>query len=215
MTELVVREVNGSPGELLDAARQALERAATVDEVKDIRDKAEALRMYSRQAGFGLEMQNRCAEIKLRAERKAGDLLSHVIHIGRPDAKSITLTDLGVTSVQSSRWQRIAKVPESQFERFITDALERHKEITTAAALKLVESKPKDDSPKPKRRPLPVVAERAGWDLRKAMERVERVVADDRFDGHREQVAAHLRGHLSYAIEVCQDLLTRLQGEDE
>ncbi len=55
-----------------DQARQALAKAKTVDEVKEIRDKAEALRIYTRQAGEGLEMQNWCAEIKLRAERRAG-----------------------------------------------------------------------------------------------------------------------------------------------
>lgn len=58
-----------------DQARQALMEAKTVDEVKEIRDKAEALRLYLRQQGASLEMQNHCAEIKLRAERRAGDLL--------------------------------------------------------------------------------------------------------------------------------------------
>ena len=59
-----------------DAARQALALATSIDEVKEIRDKAEALRAYVRQQGEGLEMQNQCAEIKLRAERRAGEILS-------------------------------------------------------------------------------------------------------------------------------------------
>lgn len=53
-------------------ARQELELAKEIDEVKDIRDKAEALRVYIKQAGHSLDMQNQCAEIKIRAERKAG-----------------------------------------------------------------------------------------------------------------------------------------------
>src|SRR6516162_6629474 len=48
-------------------AKRALELARTVDEVKDVRDKAEALRLYMQQAGESLEMQNAVAEIKLRA----------------------------------------------------------------------------------------------------------------------------------------------------
>ena len=52
-----------------DAARHALAEARSVDEVKDVRDRAEALRLYMKQAGHGLEMQNDVAEIKLRAER--------------------------------------------------------------------------------------------------------------------------------------------------
>jgi len=46
--------------------------ATSVDEVKQIRDKAEAMRVYARQAQYTLEMQNMCAEIKLRAERRLG-----------------------------------------------------------------------------------------------------------------------------------------------
>lgn len=61
--------------------------------------------------------------------------------------------------------------------------------------------------PKPRRSSLIDAAERAGWEFRKAVERIERVAADDRFAANREQVAATLRGHLSYAVEVCQDLL--------
>lgn len=44
----------------------------TIAEVKDTRDKAEAMRAYSKQAEESLIMQNICAEIKLRAERKGG-----------------------------------------------------------------------------------------------------------------------------------------------
>lgn len=58
-----------------DRARQELELASTIDEVKSIRDKAEALRLYARQARLCLDMQNRCAEIKIRAERRAGEML--------------------------------------------------------------------------------------------------------------------------------------------
>ena len=61
-----------------DRARQELELASSIDEVKQIRDRAEALRHYARQQGLSLEMQNRCAEIKLRAERRAGEILAEM-----------------------------------------------------------------------------------------------------------------------------------------
>lgn len=68
--------------------------------------------------------------------------------------------------------------------------------------------------PAPKRSSLPDAARNAGWDLRKAVERLERIAADDRFNGHQEQMAAHLSGHLTHAIEVCQDLLARVSNQE-
>ena len=60
---------------------------------------------------------------------------------------------------------------------------------------------------------LPDFAKKSGWTLRKDIERLERIVADDRFDQYRQQVTTHLRGHLEYAVEVCQDLLSRLAAD--
>lgn len=62
-----------------------------------------------------------------------------------------------------------------------------------------------------RRQPLVDTARNAGWEFRKAVERLERIAADDRFSANREQVAEQLNGHLSYAIEVCQNLMTQLE----
>ena len=66
---------------------------------------------------------------------------------------------------------------------------------------------------KPQRRALPAVADDAGWGIRKAAEKLEALATDDRLGENEEQVAAKLAGHLTYAIEVCQDLLDRLVTE--
>ena len=63
-----------------------------------------------------LGAQNYCAEIKLRAERKAGDMLAeNVKHTGgRPKQRSRDVTvlrNVGVSKMESHRWQRIASVP--------------------------------------------------------------------------------------------------------
>jgi len=94
----------------------AIARATNVGDVKNIRDKAEALRVYAKQAGIGLEVQNAVAEIKLRAERKAGELLEEIereqgkrtdLTSGHDVSKLQQLaTDLETDLKQLSRWQQ-------------------------------------------------------------------------------------------------------------
>jgi len=132
-----------------DNARQSLSLASSIDEVKTIRDRAEMLRAYAKQAGESLDMQNQCAEIKLRAERRAGEILKEQDKNegGRPpenqshDATSYskppTLEDIGINKSQSSRWQQIAGVPEQKFEAYIEEKKASKEEITTAGILKM------------------------------------------------------------------------------
>lgn len=68
-------------------------------------------------------------------------------------------------------------------------------------------------TPKPqqqRRRPLPDVARDAGWELRKAVEKVQRLIDDDRFHANAQEVTAQLRSHLLFAAETCQGLNGRL-----
>jgi hypothetical protein len=107
-------------GELVryDAMCQAIAAAYQVDEVKDIRDRAAALEYYARQSQ-NVEAERQCCEIRLRAERKAGQLLRQMEKLkGRPHkASNVTmLSDLGITRDQSSQWQRLADVSDEQFE---------------------------------------------------------------------------------------------------
>jgi hypothetical protein len=63
------------------------------------------------------------------------------------------------------------------------------------------------------RRGLPDAAHDAGWKLRKAVERIERITADDRFSANREKVAAELNGHLQYAADTCARIISQLHPE--
>jgi N6-adenosine-specific RNA methylase IME4 len=137
----------------LEYARQMLAEATSVDAVKDIRDKAEALRLYARQAGYGLEMQNECAELKLRAERQAGELLAGMPELGR--GKSRTLPDLGLSYSQSSRWQQLASLPVAEFDAYIAAAFHDQRELTTSGALKLArQHRAANPTPRPPLQPV-------------------------------------------------------------
>lgn len=137
-----------------EAARAALAEAHAVDEVKDIRDKALAIAAYAKQAN-DTAMVEWATEIKVRAERRAGELLSvgqesgDVAGRGRPaaDTKSVTLTDLGVTENQSRRWKKLAAVPAEQFEHAIEAAKEVAREVTTTGVLKIAEQVAAETNP--------------------------------------------------------------------
>jgi SAM-dependent methyltransferase len=129
-----------------DRARQELELAASIDEVKKIRDQAEALRQYARQQKLSLEMQNKCAEIKIRAERRAGDILSDMDkHPPGPPSGDRShdgtnpprLVDLGISKNQSSRWQSIASIPEDEFEERVEEIKRKNGELTSREFLSL------------------------------------------------------------------------------
>lgn len=70
-----------------------------------------------------------------------------------------------------------------------------------------------EPKPQASRRPaLPPIVQSAGWDLNKAVDRIQRLADDDRFSAHQKEMAPHLRSHLTHAIEVCQDLLDRINN---
>ena len=66
-----------------------------------------------------------------------------------------------------------------------------------------------------RRRPLPETARDAGWTLRKSIERVERLLADDRYPQNVEQVADALRTQLTYTAGVVASALDRLPARDD
>ena len=54
--------------QLLQQAAAFLAECKSIDQIRDLRDKAEAVRLYQRKIGASLETQNAACEIKIRAE---------------------------------------------------------------------------------------------------------------------------------------------------
>src|SRR3990170_1050782 len=135
-------------------AYQELMLARDVDEVKAVRDKAAALQLYARQQGESLEMQNAIAEIKLRAERRAGELLAEMernqsngLKIG-PLYQPVTtgseysqaIERAGIDRMTAHRWQEIASIPEEKFEQHIAKNKSRGDELTSSGMLRLAKN---------------------------------------------------------------------------
>lgn len=144
-------------------ARRAVQAARSIDEVLEIKNKMDALKLYVKQQGESLEMQNQCAEISVRASRRAGELLREMPKNGGakgqlngdvpkgtklvggnialpPTDDTPTLSELGIEKMQSSRFQAIAAVPEEIFEAVIRETVEAQKELTASAMVKLSKS---------------------------------------------------------------------------
>jgi hypothetical protein len=92
-----------------------------------------ALRAYAKQAGEGLKTQNQYAELKLWAERRAGEILKETIKPGKPKLShdgTISLKDTGISRNASSRWQRIADIELPVFKKHIAETIDANKELT-------------------------------------------------------------------------------------
>jgi len=112
-----------------DAARQALAEALRVEEVKDVHDWAAAIMDYARQAKDA-ELLCQAVEIRLIAERKAGQLLIDMAKNGERLTSKDTLRrglsvrpreapkldDLGINKTQSSHWQKRAALSDEAFQ---------------------------------------------------------------------------------------------------
>ena len=138
-----------------DAARTALRQAVEIDDVKAIRDKAQAMAAYAHQAK-NTELIEWATEIKVRAERRAGQMLAEMPKNEGAATRSLdgtaspkTLAEIGISKNQSSRWQKLAAVSDEQFEQAVTAAKEIAGEVTTAAMLRTEKANRPPAPPKP------------------------------------------------------------------
>lgn len=129
-----------------EAARAALAAAHRVDEVKTIRDKAQAMAAYAKQAR-DTQMVQWATEIKVRAERRCGEMLRDSAETGQRntggkpshDATVTKLRDLGITRDQSSRYQKLAAMPAEHFETAVETAKATAGAVTSAHMLRLAD----------------------------------------------------------------------------
>ncbi len=117
--------------QLLEQAAAFLTECQDLDEVKALRDKAEALRLYQKKIDKSGQATIVAGDIKVRAEIRMGELLAEMPKQkggGDPNHRSPvvtsapTLADLGITKNDSSRCQAMAALPKKEREETIAKA---------------------------------------------------------------------------------------------
>jgi hypothetical protein len=110
-----------------ESMRKAIAECLRVDEVKHIADVAVAAKAYYRQS-LDVENEMRASRIRLRAERRMGELLIEMKQRGerakRGETKqdrmsrraTFTLPELGIPRDRASRAEQLARVPAPEFE---------------------------------------------------------------------------------------------------
>jgi 16S rRNA G966 N2-methylase RsmD len=110
-----------------NAARHALQQAASIDEVKDIKDKAEAIRLYAQQQKDSA-LEQYAAQIKTRSMRRLGILSAELEKAenqhARPTGgtgKREALKEAGLSKSTAHRCEKLAEMPEKEFEKRISE----------------------------------------------------------------------------------------------
>lgn len=129
-----------------DQAKRAIAACTSVDELKQIRDKAQALMAYAKQARESLEVQNNVADIKIRCERRIGEFSKQLPQNKLKGLKNATSPHDGETKTSilkqagikhHERYESISNLPEEEFEAHIKNVKKSNEELTTIGLLKL------------------------------------------------------------------------------
>lgn len=182
------------------------ETCESVPELKDAVNKLSAIEEYLSRTST--EGRGRVADAMRRLQVRIGKLLGPVPSPQESGARKGS----GATEALS-RHDRHDFRKMAEHEDIVEQVIAESSDDEPASRRKVIEAI-REATPRFKTRdrrpPLPDAAMRAGHEFRKSVERLERIASDDRFAANKEQVATHLRGHLSYAVEVCQDLIDQL-----
>lgn len=134
-------------------ASQALAEAVTISQTKTIVDVAHAAEIYSKRHHLSEEAIHHATAVKVEATRKLGEILKATpkatgeIRRGtklEPRETAVpTLEELGLTKKESAVAQKLASLPEKQFEEV------RAGNISIAKAIAAIDAKPKAEPAKP------------------------------------------------------------------
>jgi hypothetical protein len=204
-----------------------------IEQIVELKSQAEAIRIYTMSKQLGKDAELSAAEIVRRAERGIGMAIRRGQEAGtintrkdggrKPPATLDTpviknkvdeFMPRGKTAVQT--YAMVDGVNEQQFENAIKEARAEGSLSRVNVIRKLRDDVPNENPKRAyKRQPIADAAKESGWKLRKEVEKLERLFADDRFRENKDKVATHLHGHLTYALSTLPKLLERINPQGE
>ena len=113
-----------------------LARATRIDEITEVRARAEAMRTYAVHIKASQEICQEYAMARIRAERKCGQVLASLDLHGnnqhkRKSSNKMSLNDYDITASDSHIWQTIASLPDEKFENIMKERYDSKSDITT------------------------------------------------------------------------------------
>ncbi len=139
----------------VDKATILLRDAENLSTPKDLRALAKgAISILKARRDSTLESMNHAVEIKIRCERRIGQLLKEQPKArgraepgprGSEPRPRKTLKEKGLTKDESSRFQKMAAVEEAEFEAIIAETKEKKGELTTEGVLAHTKKKKQKD----------------------------------------------------------------------
>ena len=137
---------------ILKDGRRQLASVDLLDQIVDRRHKTRAMEQYIsktvRERRVKLEAQNTIAELRLRQERKIGQMLAEMdLHPGGRPQKNLCdgpigfpnpkLSDMGIRLWESSWWQTIGRMPITRFDQYFPDTNAAGGEVSTRGVWRL------------------------------------------------------------------------------
>lgn len=140
----------------ISQARRFLEQAKDLTDIKAVKDMAEAARLFARAKRLGFETENAAAEIKVRADRKLGEVLATTKkqkpgdYRKRSSETSVpippSLAELGISHDESSNAQAVAALPDDIFEHVIAETREAGKRLATKPVVTLGRKRKREEA---------------------------------------------------------------------
>jgi len=161
----------------LDTAKRVLARTRNLKEVLAIRTAGKAVEVIARARGDN-ELWEKAVEVKLRSERKAGELIEEIPRAQGSKLRATlaqSLDKFGVALTEAKRWQRIASIPEDRFEWYLSEFKNR----SQSALLKIADDLEKELA---RENPLPIKGPSTPWLRLEQGDFREKTIADDSVD---------------------------------